>query len=305
MRQNQLDLSSSVTVKQFLLDRGATVAGVAPAPAFEGAPAGHSAEDVLPGARSVIVFGIKLVSGVVNWPQLIWQDDTKTRRDCWRVYDHCAFNTPNTRLMQIGMELAIDLELDGAQAIFFPGSDNMSVTELNAERLYKELGMPQPLDQEKITRLAPDLEKATRYAAPFSYRHAAVAAGLATFGASNLALHPIFGPRIRWNVVITDQEFEQYDPPLTEQVCLYDKGCRVCIETCPYEVFGEVRRFEFAGLSNPWATMAGTCYYNSTPCGGTCLQTCPAGRGDVQMKRQMARRFPTSDKKLLNRKVSD
>ncbi len=260
MNLTQHELNSAVNVTEFLLERGATVAGIAPASFFDQASAGHTAEDILPGAKSVVVMGIKLVSAVVNWPQLVWADSEEVKRDCWRVYDHCAFYAPNQRLVQLAMELAVALEVASEQAIFFPGSNDMSATEINANRLYQDLGMPQPLDEQKLAALQPDLESPTRHVVPFSYRHAAVAASLATFGVNNLALHPAFGPRACWNVVITTREFDQYDGPLREQICLCDKGCRACIETCPYQVFGEVERFEFAGLSNPWARMEGTCY---------------------------------------------
>ena len=142
---------------------------------------------MIPAARSVIVFGIKLVSGVVNWPQLAWDDARAMRVAVWQVYDHGGFDAVNMRLEQIA-------EL---------GAHRQSTADARADL------------------------------APFSFRHAAVRAGLATFGASNLALHPVLGPRTRFNVVISEAELDQYDSPLTEAVCLYDQGCRECIRTCP------------------------------------------------------------------------
>ena len=284
-------LDTSVQVKEFLLAHGASVAGIAKASAFDGAPNGYKAVDVLCGAESVIVFGIKMVSAVVNWPQLAWEDSRQTKRKCWRVYDQCGFTLLNDRLSHLGMDLAVALELDESQAIFFAGSNPLTMTEFNADRFYGGIELPQPLDNEKINQLKNGLENPTRYDVPFSFRHAAVAAGLAAFGANNLVLHPIFGPRIRWNVVITDRQFEQYDRPLDKQMCLYDKGCRACIKACPYGVFGEVGEFKFAGMKFPWSKMSGKCYANSLPCGGTCLQVCPAGTGDKQMKKLAAKRF--------------
>ncbi len=285
---------SSETVRELLFSRGATVVGFAPASRFEGAPAGHCATDMIPGARSVIVMGIKLVSTVVNWPQLVWEKQRQAVVNCWQVYDHGGFYAVNMRLEQMGMELAVAFEVGGHEAIFFSGSSDMTVTELNALRLYEGMVCPQPLDEEKLARLAPDLESPTRYTTPFSFRHAAVAAGLGTFGANNLALHPVFGPRIRWSVVITELEMDRYEEPLKTQVCLYDKGCRACINTCPYNVFHEVVRFEYAGQDHPWSVMRGKCYYSSIPCGGTCIQTCPAGTGDKKMKKAVAKRFSRS-----------
>ena len=279
-------------VRQFLFDRGATVVGFAPASRFADAPAGHRATDIVSGARSVVVMGVKLVSACVNWPALAWEASDRARLGAWRVYDQCCFDAVNMRLEHMSMDLAIALELNGCQSFFAAGSDDMTVTELNASRLYADVDWPQPLDTERIAGLAADLESPSRYGGPFSFRHAAVAAGLATFGASNLALHPVFGPRVRWDVVITVAEMDRYDEPLTEPVCHYDRGCRECIETCPYGVFEDVTRFDYAGQSHPWAAMTGgRCYYSSTPCGGVCVQTCPAGTGDRSMIRAVARRY--------------
>ena len=286
-------LNTMCDVKQFVIERGASVVGIAPASVFDNAPPGHSATDIIPGAKSVVVFGIKLVSGVVNWPQLVWDSSRPTRIRCWQVYDQCGFDAINMRLEQIGMDLAIAFELGEFQSIYFPGSDDMTVTHLNAMRLYGDKECPQPLDKKKLDDLKTRMQKPSWFSAisHFSYRHAAVLAGLAAFGANNLALHPVFGPRIRFNVVITEAEMDQYDQPLTEPVCLYDKGCRECIRTCPHGLFHEVQRFEFAGLSHPWSQMRGTCYYSSIPCGGTCIQTCPAGSSDIKMKKAVKKRF--------------
>ena len=279
-------------VRRFLFDRGATLVGFAPASAFAGAPAGHRATDIIPQAKSVIVMGLKLISSLVDWPSLAWKDDREVVFNAWMAYDEGCFDSPNMRLSHMAAELAIAFEVNGFQAFFAPPSHGTTITGLNAGRLYGHMAYPQPLDREKLARLAPDVEAPSRYGAPFSVRHAAVAAGLATFGASNLVLHPVFGPRVRWSAVITELEMDRYDQPLTEPVCLYDKGCRACIETCPYDVFEEVTRFEFAGHKHPWSAMTGgKCYYNSAPCGGMCIQTCPAGTGDKAMKKAVARRF--------------
>ena len=286
---------STKEVREFLFDRGATVVGLAPASAFADAPAGHRATDIIPNAESVIVMGVKLVSSLVDWPSLVWEQKRSTVFNAWMVYDEGCFDSPNIRLGQMAGELATAFEVNGYYSFFSPGSLGSTTTCLNAARLYAQMEYPQPLDREKLARLGPDLETPSRYEAPFSLRHAAVAAGLATFGANNLALHPEFGPRVRWNVVITELEMDRYDGPLTDAVCLYDKGCRKCIETCPYKIFQEPTRFEFAGQSHPWAAMTGgKCYYNSVPCGGTCIQVCPAGSGDKAMKKAVAQRFAQS-----------
>jgi epoxyqueuosine reductase QueG len=65
---------------------------------------------------------------------------------------------------------------------------------------------------------------------PFSHRHAATRAGLGEFGYNNLVLTREFGPRQRFNSIITDAELIP-DPLITEPVCLRDK-CNLCLKAC-------------------------------------------------------------------------
>ncbi len=65
--------------------------------------------------------------------------------------------------------------------------------------------------------------------ADVSARHAAVAAGLGSFGRNNLVLHPEFGSRVIFTEVITDLELPG-DPPLAEKLC---NDCNDCVEACP------------------------------------------------------------------------
>ena len=65
--------------------------------------------------------------------------------------------------------------------------------------------------------------------ADVSMRHAAVAAGLGTFGRNNLVLHPRLGSRVIFTTVLTDVELEP-DAPLTERLC---DDCGLCVDSCP------------------------------------------------------------------------
>ena len=68
-----------------------------------------------------------------------------------------------------------------------------------------------------------------KYHGPFSFRHAAVAAGLASFGWSSLALTPEFGSRQRFIAIITTAPLTP-GQPLEESPCL---NCFDCIKNCP------------------------------------------------------------------------
>lgn len=64
--------------------------------------------------------------------------------------------------------------------------------------------------------------------ADVSLRHAAVAAGLGTFGRHNLLIHPRFGSRIIFSGILTDMEFTSDTP--AKDLCTH---CNLCVDSCP------------------------------------------------------------------------
>ncbi len=68
-----------------------------------------------------------------------------------------------------------------------------------------------------------------RSVADVSLRHAAVAAGLGSFGRHNLVIHPRLGPRVLFAAVLTDLEIPP-DPPVNEDLCTH---CNICADGCP------------------------------------------------------------------------
>lgn len=62
-----------------------------------------------------------------------------------------------------------------------------------------------------------------------SLRHAALAAGLGSFGRHNLIIHPRLGTQVVYQAVINELDLPS-DPPFTEDLCTY---CDVCVENCP------------------------------------------------------------------------
>ena len=61
------------SVKQFALDKGVNLVGVAPVERFGGAPAGHHPTDILPGATSVVVCAKPIPTGVFDGPATSYQ----------------------------------------------------------------------------------------------------------------------------------------------------------------------------------------------------------------------------------------
>ncbi|MGI6412353.1 MAG: hypothetical protein ACOXZ5_01555 [Syntrophomonadaceae bacterium] len=71
-------------------------------------------------------------------------------------------------------------------------------------------------------------EKTKLAVADVSLRHAAVAAGLGSFGRHNLVIHPEMGTRVTFNAILTDLVLPP-DPP-RERLC---NDCNLCVENCP------------------------------------------------------------------------
>lgn len=67
-----------------------------------------------------------------------------------------------------------------------------------------------------------------------SLKHAAVAAGLGSFGRSEVVLHPTYGSLLRLGAVVTNAKMPA-DPLITKHPC--PSKCRSCQEACPPGAF--------------------------------------------------------------------
>ncbi len=173
-------------VKAFAMAEGAELVGVAPADRFVEAPAGHKPEDILPGARSVIVFAFLMLESTFMSPNP-------------RVYV-LRYHQLREMSQNSGYKVCHFLERRGHYAANLPATAPMTV-------------------EDKILF------------ADFSYRHAAVQAGLGEIGWNQLLVTPKYGPRVWLMAVITTAALTP-DPPFQEMVCLREK-CNLCIEQCP------------------------------------------------------------------------
>lgn len=68
-----------------------------------------------------------------------------------------------------------------------------------------------------------------------SLRHAAVSAGLGTFGRHNLIIHPQLGTRVVFTAIITNLEIPS-DQKITQDLCLH---CDLCVKNCPAGALNE------------------------------------------------------------------
>lgn len=245
-------------VKRFARELGASVVGVAPVDRFTGSPRGHSPVELMPGAKSVVVIGLKLLDTVVEWPSLfqnseiLQNDEVRQLVAQNHVYMGSGYRIVNRHLEDIALRLSYVLDDAGYKSLFFPATyaDDAGI-----------------------------MEKVPEFHAPFSHRHAAVLAGLGEFGLNNLVLSPEYGPRIRFISVITAAPLKP-DPLLTDKVCLGEK-CNLCITECKTGSLPEATDLpEGIWLTPPTEVDKRTCFTDHGPdgCIGTCLRVCPVGK---------------------------
>ncbi len=248
---------------------GARLFGVAPVQRFAGAPRGHHPRDFMPEAKSVLVFGLPVLKSVVNYQHFL--QDSEIISGAFReeylqryFYQVSGYDVLNQRLEQIALTVSLALDDGGFSAVSFPTTYSGA---------YKEF-------QEKVPG----------HAGIFSMRHAAVRAGLGEFGLNNLVVTSEYGPRVRFNAVITSAQL-QPTPLLTEKVCL-GSSCEICIEQCnvgalTHGVPGISFTGDVAGAApgDPWLdpvsrTDITACRTKRVKnfCYGKCIRVCPVGK---------------------------
>ena len=217
--------------------------GVAAAddPEFERAPEGHSPEEYLPGAKSVLVVGLRVIDPVLlSSPSPMYNKHYHTVNEELNVgaYGVCKF-----------------LEGEGYQGIYFPESD------------------PYPYFHEQRER------GDEVYVPSFSHIAAATAAGLGRRGKVGVVLTPQYGPRQRWISIVTTAPLEA-DNKLGRDVCIdqIDPGsCNKCIEVCSEEQSGALKTWPEEGgvkmMECNWVKL----YERGYSC-GCCISVCPVVR---------------------------
>jgi epoxyqueuosine reductase len=97
--------------------------------------------------------------------------------------------------------------------------------------------------------------------AEVSLRHAAVAAGLGTFGHHNLVVHPRFGTRVIFAAVLTKLDLAP-DPPVDKSPCT---DCGLCVSSCPagaLDVEGKTDLMKCLGKSQPYGMRASIAFWS-------------------------------------------
>ncbi len=249
---------TSKQVKAYARQQGADVVGIASADRFDDGPRGHRPAELLDGAKSVIVLGLRLLKSLVNWQRLfedseLFPPEVAGRIAQSHVYIRTCYETVNARLEQLAMDVARWLEDHGADALFMPAT---------------------------YAHHAHLMEQVPGMYAPFCHRHAAVRAGLGEFGLNDLVLTPRYGPRVRFISVITTARLTP-DPLLADPLCQRDQ-CQACVKACK---LGAIVPNESCIDSAPMLNMPSrvdkqTCLrrHDEALCQGLCIAVCPVGR---------------------------
>ena len=74
--------------------------------------------------------------------------------------------------------------------------------------------------------------------APFSFKYAAVNAGLGWIGKNDVVITEKYGPRVRLSAILIDSQFT-YGQRITKSKC--PDSCRKCVEICPYNALYDVK----------------------------------------------------------------
>ena len=116
----------------------------------------------------------------------------------------------------------------------------------------------------------------------FSHRHAALLAGLGTFGVNNTLLTPEFGPRVRFGSVFTSAEIPP-DPMQENELCT---KCMHCVAMCPVRALNNEKYPQ--GLTDKKACASHSAELNRrgiSPC-GICIKVCPVGEDRKLYRRE-------------------
>lgn len=208
--ENEMNLTEKL--KNYIKnDCDMDLVGVAPTQALDGEPEGHRPGDLLPGAKSVIVFGRALADGVTQAGFRTLEEKKIVAQSAYAAYGHDL--APNFLLVNDAYNIAQYLEdMFGAIAAPVPFGVQQSTVWDN---------VPAPIFTDPY-----------RQGMPLDVFKAAMAAGIGEFGWSNRFLTREYGPRQLLCAVITTMELE-YDEPYAGPKLCDPETCGVCVKLCP------------------------------------------------------------------------
>ena len=181
-------------IREVAFAHGMDMCGFAGIDRFDESPPGRHPTDTLPGCKSVIVVGVRLLEGAVQSNFRAYEDDRFDLKGIYGTYGYAML--PNFALTYTCYAVAQAVER------------NLGATAA-------------PLSTGPMTN-----------GNQISIRHSAVAAGLGEFGWLSIVLTPDYGPRNRFGVILTTAEIEP-DPLYSGPQLCDPLKCTVCMDVCP------------------------------------------------------------------------
>jgi len=250
-------------VVTWLKVNGASIVGISNVERFNGAPRGYHPCDFIRGARSVVTFGIAVLHQALHWEghlvnsELVLPERRKSLLQDY-FYNQTGLVMVNDLLDMVALRVSNFLESQGYLSLFFPATYGAMVREFIRECIPSKWGL-------------------------FSQRHAAVMAGLGEFGLNNLVVTPQYGPRIRFNSVITEAELTP--SPLQEKKVCLGESCSICVQNCPGAIsLRENFNSEAVWYVTPARTNIDACLKLGRQhyCMGRCIKVCPVAQKSLK-----------------------
>jgi len=219
----------SEEIRSIALAAGADMVGFAPVERFATGPEGTRPTYYMPRARSVVVAGIGFPRAIGEaWGTYAEEGSLPT------PYMWFGFAYLNWELSRVALKVAKALEGHGYRSLPIPPSGTF------VQYRYYE-----------------SFDQWNRYLGDFSHKHAALAAGLGTFGWSNLFLTPAYGARQRLISVITEAPLEAGELMSSEQLCKPELCGYACAEACPIGALSkdEAQEFTMDGRAYRYAAL--------------------------------------------------
>lgn len=204
-------MSREAKLKEFIINRDIDLVGIAAASALANEPEGHRPEDILPGAKSIVVFARSFADGAVQADFRYHEDKVSPAQSSYAAY--ASDLAPNFMLINDSNEIA-----------------------LHIEDTYGEVAVPLPFHvQQSMTwdkYPAPLFADPYAQGMPLNVFQAAVAAGIGEYGWSHRVVTEEYGPRILISAVLTTLELVPDAPYDGPALCDPEK-CGICAKVCP------------------------------------------------------------------------
>ena len=198
--------------KRIFADSDMDYVGICPASALDGEPVGRRPTDLLPNARSIIVFGRRLISGSVQMKFRFFEDGVGSSVSSYSA--HSFVLSINHLCMKETYDIAQYLE--NTYGCFAMPLTNNVLQAVQPEGNY-----------------VPFFADPYQAGLPIDLYKAAVAAGIGEMGWNHRVITPDCGPRVYLCAIVTSLAFERYDEPYAGDRLCDPKACGVCARVCP------------------------------------------------------------------------